>query len=167
MVLPERRVRVWDVDRAGPDDRCAAVRVDNTGGAMGDVAGRQARSAVSGVAADLACDWHTVNDAVMLFGKLLIDDPAHYGTVESVGLDETLYKRDGPFRTPCWSTQIVDVARGQLLDVVASREVSPACAWFAQRPQARRDGGGWATLDRSAAYRVVFDMMLPTRGLSR
>ena len=117
--------------------------------------------AVSEVAEDLACDWHTVMDAVVLFGSLLIDDPARYGAVAAVGLDETLYKREGRYRTQCWSTQIVDVQAGQLLDVIAGRQLSPACAWFAAKPQAWRDGVRWATLDLSSAYRMVFDTMLP------
>jgi transposase len=122
--------------------------------------GRHGR-AVSEVAEDLACDWHTVMDAVVLFGEVLIEDPARFGAVAAVGLDETLYKRDGRYRRQCWSTQIVDVQAGQLLDVVAGRDVAPVCAWFAQRAPAWRDGVRWATLDLSSAYRVVFDTMLP------
>jgi hypothetical protein len=49
--------------------------------------------AVSEVAEDLACDWHTVMHAVVLFGQILIDDPARFGAVAAVGLDETLYSR--------------------------------------------------------------------------
>ena len=117
--------------------------------------------AVSEVADDLACDWHTVNDAVVLFGGVLIDDPARFSVVAAVGLDETLYKREGRYRKQRWSTQIVDVEHGQLLDVVAGREVSPVCAWFAARPAAWCAGVRWATLDLSSAYRVAFDTMLP------
>ena len=117
--------------------------------------------AVSEVADDLGCDWHTVNDAVMLFGQVLIDDPARFGTVVAVGLDETLYVREGRYRRQLWSTQIVDVQRGQLLDVVAGRDVSGCCAWFAARPQAWCDRVRWATLDLSSSYRVVLNTMLP------
>ena len=74
--------------------------------------------AVSEVAADLGCDWHTVMDAVNWHGRALIDDPNRIGTTTAVGLDEVLFCRDGPFKHRLWSTQIVDVARGQLLDVV-------------------------------------------------
>ena len=122
--------------------------------------GRHGR-AVSEVADDLGCDWHTVNDAVMLFGQVLIDDPARFGTVVAVGLDETLYKREGRYRKQCWSTQIVDVQRCQLLDVVAGREAVVCCAWFAERSLAWRDGIRWATLDLSSSYRVVLNTMLP------
>jgi transposase len=122
--------------------------------------GRHGRS-VAEVAADLGCDWHTVMDAVMLYGTALIDDPSRFGAVSAIGLDETLFARQGRFRTQCWSTQIVDVRRGQLLDVVPGRDAAESCRWFAEQPEAWRDGIEWATLDLSASYRSVFDTMLP------
>jgi transposase len=122
--------------------------------------GRHGRS-VAEVAADLGCDWHTVMDAVALYGTPLIDDPARFGTVSAVGLDETLFARVGPFRRQLWSTQIVDVGAGQLLDIVPGRDSAAPCAWFAAQPEAWRAGIGWATLDLSASYRTVFDTMLP------
>lgn len=122
--------------------------------------GRHGRS-VAGVADDLGCDWHTVMDAVALYGTPLIDDPHRFGAVAAVGLDETLFARVGPFRRQLWSTQIVDVTAGQLLDVVAGRDSVEPCRWFADQPEAWRAGIGWATLDLSASYRAVFDTMLP------
>jgi transposase len=116
---------------------------------------------VAEVAADLDCDWHTVMDAVVIYGTPLIEDPHRFGPVTAVGLDETLFAREGPFRRQRWSTQIVDVVRGQLLDVVAGRDAVEPCRWFAAQPEAWRDGIGWATLDLSASYRTVFDTMLP------
>ena len=41
---------------------------------------------------------------------------------------------------PRWSTQIVDVRRGQLLDVVAGRDAAGPCAWLAARPEPWRAG---------------------------
>jgi len=122
--------------------------------------GRHGR-AVAEVASDLGCDWHTVMDAVVLFGELLIADPERFGDVSAVGLDETLFAREGQFRTQCWSTQIVDVGRGQLLDIVEGRDAAPACTWFAARPPQWCDAIRWATLDLSNSYRSVFDTMLP------
>jgi len=145
------------------DERIAPRRA-----AITDRAGRWATvqvgchgRSVSEVAQDLGCDWHTVMDAVMYFGAPLIDDPNRYGTVDALGLDETLFCRVGRWRTQCWSTQIVDVRRGQLLDVVPGRDGAPSCAWFATRPQRWRDQIRWATLDLSGPYRNVFDTMLP------
>jgi transposase len=145
------------------DDRIAAGRAGTTdrAGRWATVqVGRHGRS-VSEVADDLGCDWHTVMDAVSLYGRPLIDDPGRIGDVTAVGLDEVLFCRYGPFRHRQWSTQVVDVARGQLLDVVAGRDAASACAWFAQRPPEWMDQIVWATLDLSGPYRSVFDTMLP------
>jgi transposase len=122
--------------------------------------GRHGRS-VSEVADDLGCDWHTVMDAVVVYGTPLVDDPDRFGAVSAVGLDETLRVRVGEFRTQCWSTQIVDVTAGQLLDVVEGRDRVEPCRWFAARTVAWRAGIVWATLDLSSSYRAVFDTMLP------
>ncbi|CAE7746185.1 true [Symbiodinium sp. KB8] len=100
-------------------------------------------------------------DAVELYGTPLIDDPDRFDTVTALGLDETLFCREGRFRIQCWSTQIVDVRRGQLLDVVAGRDSSEPCRWLAAQPDEWRARIEWATLDLSASYRAVFDTMLP------
>lgn len=71
--------------------------------------GRDAR-AVSDVAAELGCDWHTVNKAVLVWGEaLLTADADRVGAVEALGLDETLFGRESRWRTRRWCTSIVDV----------------------------------------------------------
>ena len=50
---------------------------------------------VADVAAELDCDWHTVNDAVQAYGQALLDDPERIGDVNALGLDETLFVREG------------------------------------------------------------------------
>ena len=92
-------------------------------------------------------------------GEQLIDHPV--GNVNALGLDETLFARVGKVRTQLWSTQIVDVGRGQLLDVVPGRDSVESCRWLAARDEAWLAGIEWATVDLSAAYRTVFDTMLP------
>jgi transposase len=122
--------------------------------------GRHGRT-VSEVAADLGCDWHTVNDAVIAYGTRLVDDPARIGQVTALGLDETLFGKRGKWRVKQWSTSIVDVRGGQLLDVVEGRDALPAVRWLAQRDPAWRAAITHATLDMSGPYRKVFDTMLP------
>lgn len=117
--------------------------------------------AVSEVAADLGCDWHTAMDAVNHHGRLLIDDPNRIGKTVAVGLDEVLFCREGKFKHRLWSTQVVDVARGQLLDVVPGRDAASCCRWFADQPVEWMVRIRWATLDLSGSYRSVFDTMLP------
>ena len=116
---------------------------------------------VSEVAADLGCDWHTVNDAVIAYGRRLVDDPDRIGTVTALGLDETLFGRRGKWRHKRWSTSIVDVREGRLLDLVEGRDAMPAVRWLAKRAPAWRAQIRYATLDMSGPYRKVFDTMLP------
>jgi len=117
---------------------------------------------VNEVAKDLGCDWHTVNDAVIAYGSVLVDDDeGRIGDVEALGLDETLFSRVGRWRTQAWSTQIVDVSQGRLLDVVEGRTGAGPAAWLAMRGEQWCSQIKWATLDLSGPYRSVFDTMLP------
>jgi transposase len=116
---------------------------------------------VNEVASDLGCDWHTVNDAVIAYGTALIDDPDRIGDVEALGLDETLFCRVGRWRRQAWSTQIVDVGEGRLLDVVEGRNAVGPASWLAARGEQWCSQIKWATLDLSGPYRNVFDTMLP------
>ena len=97
------------------------------------------------------------DDARAVVDVGVVDHPDRIGTVTPLGLDETLFARVGRFRTPCWSTQIVDVRRCQLLDVVPGCDSVEPCRWLAERDEAGRDQIEWATLDLSQSYRTVFD----------
>jgi hypothetical protein len=64
-------------------------------------------------------------------------------------------------RTQRWSSEVVDVRRGQLLDVIADRSTVGACEWFAEQDRAWPDSIRWATLDLSGPWRLAFTTMLP------
>ena len=126
--------------------------------------GRDARP-VSDVAGELGCDWHTVNRAVVAWGEaLLAADCDRVGAVEALGLDETLFGREGPWRTRRWCTSIVDVTGGQLLDIVPGRDAEAPIRWLLAQPSAWRGGINWGTLDLSGAYRRSFEVALPRAG---
>jgi transposase len=122
--------------------------------------GRLGRT-VSEVARDLGCDWHTVNDTVLAYGEALVDDdPDRIGDVAALGLDETLFCRQGRWRSQRWATSIVDVSAdggGYLLDVVAGRDATGASAWLAARPAPWRKAIRFGVLDLSGPYRKTFD----------
>jgi transposase len=103
--------------------------------------------AVAEVAADLGADWHTVNDAVIAYGSLLVDDPARIGEVEALGLDEVLFARRGPPQ----AQGVVDVDRGRRHRVgcwmswraAIRRRCAPGCesrSWLVW-PDRLRDAG--------------------------
>ena len=117
---------------------------------------------VNELAGELECAWHTVNDAVIAYGTALVDDdPDRIGFPTALGLDETLFVRIGPRHRQAWSTSIVDVRAGKLLDVVPGRSALEPCRWLEARDDARLANIEYATLDLSGPYRLVFDTMLP------
>ena len=168
---------VWHKRRwCCPDDLCAArswteedtrigaprmAMTDRAGRWITEQIGRYARS-VNEVATELGCDWHTINDTMLAYGTALVDDdPDRFGIVSALGLDEVLFVRIGPWRRQEFSTQLVDVKIGQLLDVVPGRSGKAPTAWLEARGKDWRDQVVYATLDLSGPYRAVFDAMVP------
>lgn len=133
---------------------------DRAGRWVTEQVGRNGRT-VNEVAVELGCDWHTINNTVIAYGTALVDHPERVGDVEALGLDETLFARLGRWRTQHWSTSIVDVRRGQLLDVIPGRSSAGACEWLAGREQQWLDGIKFATLDLSGPWRLAFTTMIP------
>jgi transposase len=103
-----------------------------------------------------------INDTVLAYGSALVDDdPDRFGTVSALGLDEVLFVRVGPYWHQHFSTSIVDVEAGQLLDVVPGRRGRGPTEWLEAQGQEWRDQVRFATLDLSGPYRAVFDAMVP------
>ena len=114
------------------------------------------------VAAELGCVWHAVNLAVQRWGGALLDaDTGRISRVSALGLDEHLMMRRGRFRAKTWGTSIVDVGRGQLLDIVRGRTAKAPTRWLLGRPRGWRAGIRWAVLDLSGPYRAAFNAAVP------
>ncbi len=168
LVWHKRRFRCPDGDCpmgswTEEDERIASSRMAITtraGRWVTEQVGRCARS-VNEVTVELGCDWHTVNDAVVAYGEALVGRPGRIGTVDALGLDEVLFVREGPYRRQHFSTQIVDVTRGQLLDVVPGRGSAEPMVWLAEQGPAFRATITYGTLDLSGPYRRVFEVMVP------
>ena len=123
--------------------------------------GRSGRT-VSDVATELGCDWHTVNKEITRWGEALLDaDTDRVGSVEAVGVDETLFWRKGRWRKKQWCTSVVDVGGHQLLDIVPGRTVESAAGWFRSQSTEWREAIRWAVLDMSGPYQVAYDQVLP------
>ncbi len=126
-----------------------------------DQVGRLGRT-VSEVAEELGCDWHTVNKEVTRWGHALLEtDIDRFGQVEAVGVDETLFWREGKWKIKQWCTSVVDVRSRQLLDIVPGRTAESAASWFRNQPTEWRNGIRWAVLDMSGPYQVAYERVLP------
>ena len=123
--------------------------------------GKHARS-VNELATEFRCDWHTLNDTVIAYGEALLEaDGDRIGEVTALGLDEVLMVRVGPFHKQHFSTQLVDVRAGQLLDIVPGRGSAEPMGWLAEQGKPFRDRIEFGTLDLSGPYRHVFEVMVP------
>ncbi len=116
----------------------------------------------SDVATELGCSWHPVNESVRRWGSALLEaDTERICDVVALGLDEHLMWRRGRFRTKAWATGIVDIGRGQLLDIVPGRTAQAPTQWLLARPRRWLAGVRWAVLDLSGPYRAAFDAAVP------
>lgn len=123
--------------------------------------GRVGRSAHE-VAVELGCDWYTVDSAVIAYGEaLLVADVERIGTVDALGLDETLFFRKGPKHTKQWATSVVDVGGpgrpGRLVETIEGRTATKVSAWIDARPEPWRKAIRFGVLDMSGPYRKVFN----------
>lgn len=146
------------------DERIAFPRV-----ALSDRAARWATRQVGGggrsvndVAKELGCDWHTVNDAVVAYGEALLEaDTERAGEVAALGLDETLFFRQGPRHLQRWCTSVVDVGGegrpAKLIELVEGKDSGPIIDWLAGQSPQWCDAIDYGVLDLSGTYRKVFD----------
>jgi transposase len=117
---------------------------------------------VSEVAAELHCDWHTVNDAVITYGEALLDaDRKRLNQTTAIGLDETSFVRLGPKKHTTFATTVADVENHQIIDILPTRKYQDVAGWIGHQPEAWKQRISYGALDMSATYAAVYTVMLP------
>jgi transposase len=91
--------------------------------------------AVAAVARDLGVGWATVMRAVAEHGSPLVDDAARLEGVTALGMDETSFLKATRLAPTRYVTGLVDLERGQLLDVVGDRTKAAVDGWLGARPR--------------------------------
>jgi transposase len=116
---------------------------------------------VKEVAAELACDWHTVNDAVTTYGEALLEaDRKRLNKTSAIGLDETSFVRLAGNRTD-YATTVADVEHHQIIDILPSRNYVEVAAWIDKQPKSWKERIEYGALDMSATYAAVYSVLLP------
>jgi len=82
--------------------------------------GEEGRS-VASVARAFGVGWATTMTAVRDHGRPLVEDPRRIWGVRALGVDEHKMLAAGPKHRGVFATQLVDLDRGRLLDVVPGR----------------------------------------------
>ena len=117
---------------------------------------------VSEVAAELACDWHTVNDAVVTYGEALLEaDRKRLNQTSAIGLDETSFVREGEKKQTSFATTVADVENHQIIDILPTREYVDVAGWIDKQPAAWKERIRFGALDMSATYAAVYSVILP------
>lgn len=105
--------------------------------------------------------WHAANQAVANHTDPVIDDGSRLEGVAAIGVDEKRFLNATKDRRTTFTTQIVDLDRHRLLDVIPGRSKDVLDEWLTDR------GEDWcarirlATLDPAAGYRRAFEDRLP------
>jgi transposase len=116
---------------------------------------------VSEVAAELDCDWHTVNDAVTTYGAaLLAADRRRLNRTAAIGLDETSFVRLADHHTS-YATTVCDVEHHQIIDILPSRNFVDVAGFLDKQPAAWKNRIAFGALDMSPTYAAVYTVVLP------
>jgi transposase len=117
---------------------------------------------VSEVAAELDCDWHTVNDAVITYGEaLLAADRKRLNKTTAIGLDETSFVKLGDQVHAHYATTVADVENHQIIDILPTRKYVDVAGWIDKQPRAWKQRIRFGALDMTATYAAVYSVMLP------
>ena len=117
---------------------------------------------VSEVAAELACDWHTVNDAVCTYGEaLLAADRKRLNRTTAIGLDETSFVKLSKRNHTDYATTVADVENHQIIEILPTRKYTDVAGWIDKQPKAWKERIRFGALDMSATYAAVYSVMLP------
>lgn len=118
--------------------------------------------AVSDVARELGCDWHTINDAVTTYGQaLLAADTKRLTLTTAIGLDETSFVKLGGQRSRQYVTTVADVANHQILEILPTRDFTDVARWVQCQPSSWKGMIEFGALDMSNVYAAVYSVTLP------
>jgi transposase len=117
---------------------------------------------VSEVASELACDWHTVNDAVTTYGEALLQaDRKRLNRTTAIGLDETKFVRLGHTSHADYATTVADVENHQIIDILPTRNFTEVARWLDKQPEDWKERIRFGALDMSNTYAAVYSVVLP------
>ena len=120
---------------------------------------------IAAAAAEFGVGWHTANSAVADYTDPAIDDPDRLEGVRGIGVDEKRFLNATVTHRTVFTTQIVDLDRHRLLDVVPGRSRDVLADWLDDRGEAWCHQITLATLDPAAGYRAALVEHLPNATL--
>ena len=116
---------------------------------------------IAAAAVEFGVGWHTANTAVAEHTDPAIGDPARLDGVRGIGVDEKRFLNATATHRTVYTTQIVDLDRHRLLDVIEGRSRDVLDTWLTEQGTDWCDRITLATLDPAAGYRAALLEHLP------
>jgi len=120
---------------------------------------------IAAAALEFGVGWHAANAAVADYTDPAVDDPDRLDGVRGIGVDEKRFLNATAEHRTVFTTQIVDLDRHRLLDVVQGRSRDVLAGWLNERGDAWCAQITLATLDPAAGYRAALVEHLPNATL--
>ena len=116
---------------------------------------------VAAVARSFGVAWPTAMDAVRDHGQPRIDHLSRLGAPTAIGLDETSWLAATATHPTLLVTGIVDLDRGQLVDVIPARSAAAVEEWLAAKPARWAAGIRHAVIDPYQPYATALANQVP------
>jgi transposase len=110
---------------------------------------------IAAAAAEFGVGWHTANRSVAEFTDPVITDPCRLEGVTAIGVDEKRFLNATAEHRTIFTTQVVDLDRHLVLEVLEGRSRDVLGDWLAERGKGWCARIGLATLDPAAGYRAA------------
>ncbi len=120
---------------------------------------------IAAAAAEFGVGWHCANQAVAAHTDPVINAPGRLDGVTAIGVDEKRFLNATPTSRTRFTTQIVDLDRHRVLDVIEGRSRSVLGDWLDARGELWCAQIRLATLDPAAGYRSALLDHLPNATL--
>jgi transposase len=157
-VEPDCDVKTWTEQVPGIVPR--AVLTERARKRIAEMVNQDGDS-IAAAAAEFGVGWHTANQAVAEFTDPHVEDPDRLEGVAAIGVDEKRFLNATPTSRTRYTTQIVDLDRHRVLDVLEGRSRDVVGDWLAERGTDWCENIRLATLDPSAGYRRALEDHLP------
>jgi transposase len=122
--------------------------------------GRHVHS-VSWAAKELGVTWHTVMDAITLWGELLIEDPGRVGATSAIGVDETSFLAATATEGTRWVSSICDVQGRKVIDLIEGRQAPDLDRWLVSQPDEWKAAVTITVCDLHEPFRAALARHLP------
>ncbi len=120
---------------------------------------------VAGVARSFGVAWSTAMEAVRDHGRPRVDHLSRLGAPRAIGLDETSWLAATATHPTLLVTGIVDLDRGQLIDVIPARSATAVEEWLDAKPTRWSAGIQHAVIDPYQPYATALANKVPNAKL--